>query len=37
MSLPPAKLNGIEYERCGSIYYTAKMMGNNLVFVVVQP
>ena len=40
-TLPPGcaatKLNGVDYERCGSTYYRAQMMGNNLVFVVVQP
>jgi len=40
-SLPPGcsatKLNGVDYQRCGSTYYVAKMMGNNLVFVVAQP
>jgi len=40
-SLPPGcsgtKLNGIDYQRCGPTYYEAKMMGNNLVFVVAQP
>lgn len=40
-SLPPGcsatKLNGVDYQRCGSTYYEAKMMGNNLVFVVAQP
>ena len=40
-SLPPGcsgtKLNGVDYQRCGSTYYEAKMMGNNLIFVVAQP
>lgn len=33
----PTKLNGVDYERCGSTYYRAQMMGSNLVFVVAQP
>jgi len=33
----PTKLNGIDYERCGSTYYKTSMMGQNLVFVVAQP
>jgi hypothetical protein len=40
-ALPPGCvqtiLNGIAYERCGSTYYQASMMGSNLVFVVAQP
>lgn len=40
-SLPPGcaatTLNGVAYERCGSTYYRAQMMGSNLVFVVAQP
>ena len=40
-TLPPGcaqdKLNGVDYMRCGSTYYKASMMGNNLVFVVAQP
>jgi len=39
--LPPGcvqtNLNGVAYERCGSTYYKASMMGSNLVFVVAQP
>jgi len=30
-------LNGVAYQRCGSTYYKASMMGSNLVFVVAQP
>lgn len=33
----PTVLNGVEYERCGTTYYRATMMGSNLVFVVQQP
>ena len=40
-TLPPGcvqtDLNGVAYERCGSTYYRATMMGSNLVFVVSQP
>jgi hypothetical protein len=40
-SLPPGcvaeTLNNVAYERCGTTYYAATMMGNNLVFVVKQP
>ena len=40
-TLPPGcvqtDLNGVAYQRCGSTYYTASMMGSNLVFVVAQP
>ena len=40
-TLPPGcaatKLNGVDYQRCGSTYYKASMMGSNLVFVVAQP
>jgi len=40
-TLPPGcvqtDLNGVAYERCGSTYYKATMMGSNLVFVVAQP
>ena len=40
-ALPPGcvqdKLNNVAYMRCGSTYYTASMLGNNLVFVVAQP
>lgn len=40
-ALPPGcvqtDLNGVAYERCGSTYYKASMMGSNLVFVVAQP
>ena len=40
-TLPPGctarKLNGIDYELCGSTYYRATMAGGNLVFVVSQP
>ena len=40
-TLPPGcaatKLNGVDYQRCGSTYYAAQMMGSNLVFVVAQP
>jgi hypothetical protein len=40
-TLPPgcatATLNNVEYQRCGSTYYKASMMGSNLVFVVQQP
>ena len=33
----PTKLNGVDYQRCGSTYYKAQMQGTNLVFVVAQP
>ena len=33
----PRKLNGIDYELCGSTYYRATMAAGNLVFVVTQP
>ena len=33
----PTKLNGIDYERCGSTYYRAQMQGSIVVFEVVQP
>ena len=33
----PTKLNGVEYQRCGSTYYKAAMQGETLVFVVAQP
>lgn len=40
-TLPPGcaatVLNNVDYERCGSTYYKASMMGSNLVFVVAQP
>jgi hypothetical protein len=40
-TLPPGcaetDLNGVAYQRCGSTYYRASMMGSNLVFVVAQP
>lgn len=40
-TLPPGcvetDLNGVAYQRCGSTYYRAAMMGSNLVFVVSQP
>ena len=40
-TLPPGcvqtDLNGVAYQRCGSTYYKASMMGSNLVFVVSQP
>jgi hypothetical protein len=40
-TLPPGcvqtALNGIEYQRCGSVYYRPTFMGPNLVFVVQQP
>ena len=40
-ALPPGcaqeTLNAVAYERCGSTYYKASMMGSNLVFVVAQP
>jgi hypothetical protein len=40
-ALPPGcvqtDLNGVAYQRCGSTYYRASMMGSNLVFVVAQP
>jgi hypothetical protein len=40
-SLPPGcvaeTLNNVAYQRCGSTYYAAAMMGSNLVFVVKQP
>jgi hypothetical protein len=40
-TLPPGctqtDLNGVAYQRCGSTYYKASMMGSNLVFVVAQP
>lgn len=39
--LPPGctatKLNGVDYQRCGSTYYTAALQGSNLVYVVAQP
>ena len=39
-TLPPGcvqtDLNGVAYQRCGSTYYRASMMGSNLVFVVSQ-
>jgi hypothetical protein len=28
---------GVEYQRCGNIYYRAAFQGNNLVYVVQQP
>jgi hypothetical protein len=40
-ALPPGcvqeDLNNVAYERCGSTYYKASMLGSNLVFVVAQP
>ena len=33
----PTRLNDVDYQRCGSTYYRASMMGSNLVFVVAQP
>ena len=33
----PTKLNGVDYQRCGSTYYKAQMQGNNLVYLVAQP
>ena len=40
-TLPPGcvqeTLNTVAYQRCGSTYYRASMMGSNLVFVVAQP
>ncbi len=33
----PTKLNGVDYQRCGTTYYTVAMMGTSLVFVVAQP
>lgn len=40
-TLPPGcqatKLNGVDYERCGSTYYRAQMVAGNLAFVVSQP
>jgi hypothetical protein len=33
----PETLNNVAYQRCGSTYYGASMMGSNLVFVVAQP
>ena len=40
-TLPPGcvqeTLNAVAYQRCGSTYYKASMMGSNLVFVVAQP
>lgn len=40
-TLPPGcvaeTLNTVAYQRCGTTYYKASMMGSNLVFVVAQP
>jgi hypothetical protein len=40
-TLPPGcvqeTLNNVAYQRCGSTYYKASMMGSNLVFLVSQP
>jgi hypothetical protein len=40
-TLPPGcvqeTLNAVAYQRCGSTYYRASMMGSNLVFIVSQP
>jgi hypothetical protein len=40
-TLPPgctqARLNDVDYQRCGNTYYRPSMMGSNLVFVVAQP
>ena len=40
-TLPPGcvqeTLNSVAYQRCGSTYYRASMMGSNLVFIVSQP
>ena len=33
---PEAK-GGVEYQRCGNVYYRAAFQGNNLVYVVQQP
>lgn len=32
----PMSVGGVEYHRCGSVYYRAAFQGNNLVYVTVQ-
>jgi len=32
-----APQGGIEYYRCGSVYYRSAFQGSNLVYVVAQP
>lgn len=33
----PTKLNGVDYQRCGSTYYAVALQGSTVVFVVAQP
>lgn len=33
----PTRLNGVDYQRCGSTYYATALQGSNVVFVVSQP
>jgi len=33
----PVAKGGVEYQRCGNVYYRAAFQGNNLVYVVQQP
>jgi len=33
----PEDKGGVEYQKCGSVYYRAAFQGNNLVYVVQQP
>jgi hypothetical protein len=33
----PEARGGVEYQRCGTVYYRAAFQGNNLVYVVQQP
>lgn len=33
----PTKLNGVDYQRCGSTYYAVALQGSTVVFVVSQP
>lgn len=33
----PETRGGVEYQRCGNVYYRAAFQGNNLVYVVQQP
>lgn len=33
----PETRDGVEYQRCGGVYYRAAFQGNNLVYVVQQP
>ena len=33
----PTTLNGVDYQRCGSTYYTVALQGSSVVFVVSQP